>query len=209
MNKKENIGCLIGIIIIVLVIAGLIGLYVWKGPPATLTAKEACSKASEYIKAKDTEAYLVSLAYGYIPESVGRVSDLERTGKGINWYLCFYLKKEDKWIKLATSWKGEIEEKETTLYSCTSKEKIDSEKWKIDSQQAIEIARNKAKEEGKKRFVPIKIELYQSSKEGPTWSVIFFPPNVGKDTVGFNVYINGETGEVIRTGEPGYHYLVI
>ncbi len=207
MKDKSTLGCLIGLIIIVLIIAGLIGLYVWKGPPASLTAKQAYQKALEYIKTQD-ETFLASLAEGYIPESVGRVSDLEKTGKGIGWYLCFYSKKEDKWIKLSTSWKGEIEETDTSLYSCTSKDKIDSEKWKIDSEQAIDIAKNKAEEEGKKRFVPIKIELYQS-EEKPTWSVIFFPPNVGKDTVGFSVTINGETGEVIRTGEPGYHYLVI
>lgn len=197
----------IGRIIFALVFIGLVLLLLDMGgflSSPTLSAKETYQKASEILKSRGAEVVLTKISTGGISVVWNRsISEQEVGGRGDRWPICFYSKEEDKFVYFVNTTRERLEEQEEWAHHmCIGDEnEINIEKWKIDSERAVEIAKDKAKELGKERFIPVSIRLTQKEKNGPVWRIELLPKYVTERTTGLLITINAETGEVIKAQE--------
>jgi len=171
---------------------------------ASLSARESFEKASETLENQGRKAVLTKISTGGVSVVWNRsISEQEVEGRGDRWRLCFYSEKEDKFIYFENTTRGRLEEKEEWAYHmCVgNKNEINIEKWKIDSEKAVEIAKNKAKELGKEEFIIVSIGLSQKEENRPIWRIELLPQYVGGKTTGLIVTIDAETEKVIKAQE--------
>lgn len=176
----------------------------------TLSAKESYQKALEILESRGTKAVLTKISTGGVSVVWNRsISEQEVGGRGDPWRVCFYSKEEDKFIYFINKTRERLEEQEEWAHhmcEAIRKSEINIERWKIDSEKAVEIAKDKAKELGKERFIVVSIRITQEEKDKPVWRIGFLPKYVGGKTTGLLVAINAETGEVIKADKTTHDF---
>lgn len=209
-ETAETAGKIFFVLFFVVPILIVVGILIFFVRPPTLSARESYQKASEILRTRDKEAVLINIWTGYIPLTIqGSASSYERGGRGDPWDICFYSEKEDEFIYFTNTGREQVQEKEENGICKTQHPSgVDTEGWKIDSEEAVRLAKDKAEELEKEKFVIVRIELRQE-EERPIWELEFLPLEVGEKTTGLRITINAETGEVIKTEEPSHPYMSI
>lgn len=197
----------IGRIIFALILIALVLLLLDRGgflSPPTLSAKESYQKASEILKSRGTKAVLTKISTGGISVVWNRsISEQEVGGRGDPWRICFYSKEKDKFIYFVNTTRERLEEKEEWAHHmCVgNNNEINIEEWKVDSEEVVRIAKDKAKELGKERFIVVSIRITQEEKNKPVWEIELLPKYVGGRTTGLGITIDAGTGKIIKARE--------
>jgi len=175
--------------------------------PELIGARDAYATAEQTIREHYSDAYLVSLVGGYIPTNVDPKEELRpliEGGMARFWEIEYYSPEKGQLIKVNV--KGNKSEIAYAYTTSKAPPKPPLEKWKLDSPEAFEIAMQVAVDSNKGDYVPVMIELMPNASR---WRVTFFPKKVKEKTLAFWVEVSSDTGEVLRTGETEYTYIVI
>lgn len=203
MKNWKTIGRIIFALILIALVLLLLERGGFLGSPS-LSAKESYQKASEILKSRGTKATLTNISTGGISVVWNRsISEQEVGGRGDPWRICFYSKEEDNFIYFVNNTRERLEEKEEWAYHmCVgNKNEINIEEWKVDSEEAVRIAKDKAKELGKERFIVVSIRITQEEKNKPVWDIELLPKYVGGRTTGLWITIDAGTGKIIKAIE--------
>ncbi|MEW6233365.1 MAG: hypothetical protein AB1566_13780, partial [Chloroflexota bacterium] len=150
------------ILFLVVPILIVCGIAIFGEKTSRLSAKESYQKAFQALQTQGREAVLTGIYTGSIPTSIrGSVASYERVGRGDRWDVCFYSGEGDKVILFSNVGKEGIKEQRPELGRCKKYPGINMERWKIDSEEAVKIARDKAKELGLEKFIIVMMELVQ------------------------------------------------
>ena len=199
---------IIGILIIAVPIIIVIGVAIFGEKTSPLSAKESYQKALEVIQDQGRDAVLTRIYTGEIPRNIS--GSIQRVkGRGNLWDIHF-CSEEGEGIHFVNQGKKGIKEWRGILAVGCEYPEINTVNWKIDSEKAVSIAQDKAKELGKEDFIIVMIELRQEEGEkNPFWEIELFPPRALEITTCLRIIINAETGVIIEIEKPIRRYIKV
>jgi len=112
----------------------------------------------------------------------------------------------DEYLVFGPSTKDTVEMKDTYRCADESSPSIDISRWLVDSEEALQIAKDEAVSLEREDHVASLMELIQRPEAGPVWRVEFLPPTLGYGGVGLSLIIDAETGAVLEIGYPSRSY---
>lgn len=209
----KRLGQALGILAVLAVIGGIIACVVMGGLDriAQLSAREAYDASAEILKSQGREAVLIRIDAGQIPLSTIRgTTPLRVKGRGARWDLCFHSPDGEEYMIFGPSYGSSAETavEEQDNYRCggDAAGAIDISRWHVDSEEAIQIARDQAVALDREKHVEVRIVLEQGSEGPPTWRIEFLPPKLTYGGVGLSLLIDAETGAVLEIEYPPRSY---
>lgn len=203
------IGRVLWVLVIVAIIAGIVVCVASGGLAriAQLTARETYEASAELLSSQGQEALLISVKGGRIPTSTIRGRTPSRVdGRGEPWRLCFRSADGEEYFVSGPATKDTVELKDTYRCADESSASIDISRWLVDSEEALQIAKDEAVSLEREDHVASLMELVQGPDSAPIWRVEFLPPTLGYGGVGLSLLIDAETGAVLEIGYPSRSY---
>jgi hypothetical protein len=204
MKTRKIIGG-IGVVLMIFLVLLLLDMEGYLSPP-TLSAKEGFEKASEILENQGRKAVFTEISVIRIPAKIsGPITIQDGTGRGESWNICFYSKEKNEYIYFENITRERLREEDYHARTMCSRHEngINIEKWKIDSEEAVEIAKEKIEELGKEGLVCAGMQLFQEENR-PIWIVEFTSEHVGATLL--LVRLDAETGKVIKVDETPLRY---
>ena len=205
----KRIGRVLWVLVALAIIAGIVVCVVSGGLAriAQLTARETYEASAELLSSQGQEAVLISVKGGRIPTSTirGRTPN-QVDGRGEPWRLCFRSVDEDEYLIFGPSTKDTVEQMDPYRCANESSPIIEISRWLVDSEEALQIAKDEAVALEHEDHIASLMELAQRPEAGPVWRVEFLPPTLGYGGVGLSLIIDAETGAVLEIAYPSRSY---